>query len=1394
MTPEEQKQVQNVINTKTKFLNERISRQEEHIAKLSTQLDDLSSMLDDKDKELESLKSQLAESLEKNSTLLSELEALKSKPKPEPIPEPQTLQPKPQKPSYLVSLLRQHFNIDSFRPGQEDIIDAILAGRDILCSMPQHYGMSICFRLPALLMPGLTLVISQSQPISVPDDQHSDILSSSLSPAKKRSLLRSIKNSSCKILYSSLDDLRAEDIRSAISNTEISFAAILGNVQDAGLFLDSISKKRISRGIFAQSTSPLERQDMFRALRSPLRVITGFNRPEVSFTVIRNDDKIASINELLANRDSQRGVIFCANPESVYKLSESLRDFSSNLSILPATLYREITRKDIRFVIHYDLPENLAAYSQQVNSAGLDGQKAECFLLVSRKDLKNADKSIVRFCSDPKPKDSLLEYLGEDEKLSLPQQPEQEKSLSEDFSDFDFGTANEAQREAITSTSGPMLIIAGPGTGKTYTLVQRAVFMIQKKHVKPGAIMLATFTDKAAQELQTRIAEELSSRKILADTGAMYTGTFHVICERILQDYSDFTARGKNFRILDEFGHAYMILQNFKLYENINGIDFVFRNNGKWKRACELRDYISTVSEELIDPQELLRSDDTAIRALGQAMIVHEQMLKDNNAFSYSTLLAETYRLLRDNPEILASLQRKIQYIMIDEYQDTNYVQEQFIFLLGTESRNICVVGDDDQSLYRFRGATVRNILEFADRWGKNECKIVKLMLNYRSTPAIVKFAAEWMESTGEFFSWGNFRHFKRPEAFKPAVSFPSVMRLAGVRDIDGWHEKVASFIKSLKDSGVLTDYSQIAFLFRSVKSKTVQDLSHYLESNNISVYSPRSNLFFNRTEIHFALGCLISMFPDYLRGIEIGAFTFQGKDPDYILYYRECLATVASFIDKPQYSELKRWLLKKRNFHANLRGYTGYTYSDLLYELFAFTPFPHALDAKIGSNVKELRPARNLSKLISIFRDYEHSYRINNLRANYLSTQFQMLMNIFMRFRLEEGLDEYESDYEAVPPGHVAFMTIHQAKGREFPVVFVDSLWSVPDSELKRDRNNSMMADIAENYSHRPKFEPQESIKYFDFWRMYYVAFTRAQNLLILTCNEDNKSPSPYLEGVYNKLEDADEVFSPSREIELAKPKDSGLRSTFSFTAHILLYESCPLQYKFFRELEFLPAIPQSTFMGKLVHATIEDIHHAVLNKDEKKITEPNIAEWFSENYDRLSRSERAYLSAAAQKTAFEQVMHYVHRQGNDWSGILTAECDVSLVRERYILEGKIDLIRVRDDETEIIDFKTGPKPNININQDRERLEENRRQVNVYAYLAAKSLGLNVSSMKLYYTGEESNSPEIAYAYDENEAGKIIMEFDATVDKILAQDFEQRTSDLETCKECVFRFYCGRA
>ena len=1396
MTEEEQRQVQNIINARTKLLTEKVAQQDEYITSLNERLASTTAELEAKKQEVSSLKSQVSEYQEQNKKLLSLVQENKPLPQTQPTIQPQ------EKPNYLVSLLRQHFNFDTFKPGQEEIINSLLSGRDVFCSMPDGYGKSICFRLPALLMPGLTLAVVPEVPKNFKTDLHSEALTPNLSATKKREILRKVKNGSCKILYSALSELTQDDIASSLSKVEISLAALISfwgvhdELADWKDFIVNFTKAKFTTGLFTNSTSPALRNDLMKLadLRSPFKLVTGFERRNFTFKITRTEHKLEALRDILTHKKDLPGVVYCSTPEDTYKLRENFRDYEKVI-ILPLVLYREALNHDARFVVHYDLPENLGDYSQQITCAGIS--KADCFLLVSRNALRNVDRSVIKFCDDKEPEKVLLSYLGQDEsftsQVSSQESVEREKISADDFSDFDFGNANEAQKEAITSTNGPMLIIAGPGTGKTFTLIQRAVFLIQKRKVKPENILLAAFTDKAARELTTRITEELSNRSIHADTNSMFVGTFHVICERIINDYISFTRFKRGFRIMDDFDHAHLILRNINKFLELDGADDAFRTLGRWTRAKELRDYMNILYEELIDPEELLRDTDKSVNFFGNAMKIHAEILAENNSLSWSALLVETYRLLRDNPEILEDIHEQIKYVMIDEYQDTNYIQEQLAFLLAGESKNICVVGDDDQSLYRFRGAEVRNILEFPDKFGKNECKIVKLMLNYRSEHGIINFFSEWMNNT-KFFTWGKFRHDKKLEAYRTNENqpYPSVMRLAGINDKAEWHEKILHFINSLKNSGKITDYSQIAFLFRSVKAADAQELAKFLEDNNINIYSPRSDMFFKRAEVQFAIGCLISIFPEYLKSLESGAFNFRGVQPGFITYYRNCLKTVARYIDKPAYSGLKKFLLDKRKFHQDLTGYADYVYSDLLYELFAFMPFNHALNVKVTDTVKNVRPARNLAKFMEIIKSYEHSYNIININAKFMNSQFQALMNIFLRFQYEDGLDEYESDKENIPAGHIAFMTIHQAKGMEFPIVFVDSMFSSPMPQNHPDRNDKLINAITRRYSRRPEFEPEDQIKYFDFWRLFYTAFSRAQDLLILTCTENHKTPSECLEAAYNKLEDADEVFS-FENAEISELKGAGLKNTFSFTTDILMYETCPMKYKFYTELEFTPKITQAEFVGSLIHETLEEIHRAVINHEENKLTEQNISEWFSMNYEHLSRSQQKYLSKTARENILSQVMNYVKRQGSDWSAVRKSEYEISLVREDYILKGKTDLISIRDGETEITDFKSGSKPNININRDRERLETYRRQLNVYAYLVEKSSGLKVNRMKLYYTGESSGTPEIVYVYDEAEAEKVIAGLDETVRKIISRDFEHRTSNIDICHECDFRFYCGR-
>ena len=401
---------------------------------------------------------------------------------------------------------------------------------------------------------------------------------------------------------------------------------------------------------------------------------------------------------------------------------------------------------------------------------------------------------------------------------------------------FNYGNANEAQKEAISATDGLVLITAGPGTGKTFTLVKRAVYLIQECGIQPEQIMMATFTEKAAKELITRITNELAERNISVNVNEMYIGTFHSLCLRIIKENLEFTRLKRNYRLLDTFDQKYLVFRNFHKFKNIEGIDELLSKGGSWKRSDEICTYINHLSEEMVDIEALQSDDNPGIRTLGRVLSVYQEMLEEGNLIDFSTIQTECYKLLMQNKQILEELQDKLQYLMIDEYQDTNYIQEQIVFLLGAKHHNICVVGDDDQGLYRFRGATIRNILEFPHKFENEGCKIIPLVVNYRSNSDIVDFYNEWISTTSGHkfkFSWDRYRYQKKIEPHvKSDIQSPAVVKLFSKDDEDEWHEKILGFIKELKESGKLTD-------------RVLKELKHYVADSVVqkSYASPIKDL-----------------------------------------------------------------------------------------------------------------------------------------------------------------------------------------------------------------------------------------------------------------------------------------------------------------------------------------------------------------------------------------------------------------------------------------------------------------------------------------------------------------------------------------------------------------------
>lgn len=289
----------------------------------------------------------------------------------------------------------------------------------------------------------------------------------------------------------------------------------------------------------------------------------------------------------------------------------------------------------------------------------------------------------------------------------------------------DIDSLNPAQREAVLTTEGPLLVLAGAGSGKTRVLTFRIAHMLGDLGVKPWQVLAITFTNKAAAEMRERLAALIPS-----GTRGMWVCTFHAMCVRMLREDADLLGYTGQFTIYDDDDSKRMvrdIMQALGIEQKQFPINMI-------------RSKISSAKNAMIGPEDMLKSADSPNdKKAAQVYLELERRLRAANAMDFDDLLVRTLELLRTRPEVLDKYQERFRYISVDEYQDTNHVQYEIANLLAAKYQNLMVVGDDDQSIYSWRGADITNILDFEQDF-KN-CKTVKLEQNYRSTGHILSAA-----------------------------------------------------------------------------------------------------------------------------------------------------------------------------------------------------------------------------------------------------------------------------------------------------------------------------------------------------------------------------------------------------------------------------------------------------------------------------------------------------------------------------------------------------------------------------------------------------------------------------------------------------------------------------
>ena len=570
-----------------------------------------------------------------------------------------------------------------------------------------------------------------------------------------------------------------------------------------------------------------------------------------------------------------------------------------------------------------------------------------------------------------------------------------------------YDTLNSQQKKAVLQTDGPVLILAGAGSGKTRVLTHRVAYLIDECNVNPWNIMAITFTNKAAGEMRERV-----DKIVGFGAESIWVSTFHSSCVRILRRYADKLGFSNNFTIYDTDDSKTLMKDICKKYQLET-------------TQLKLRQIMSSISkckDNLVSPEEyaLATQNDFIKLKISKAYLEYQAALKKNNAMDFDDLIMKTVELFKACPEVLDSYQERFRYIMVDEYQDTNNAQFELIRLLADKYRNLCVVGDDDQSIYRFRGANIRNILDFEKVYP--DATVIKLEQNYRSTQQILDAANAVI-------------HNNRGRKDKALWTDEKNGEYVKLKQFDTAYDEaefIAGDIGKLKRNGKLS-YDECAVLYRTnaqsrlIEERFVHEGIPYDIVGGVNFYS--------RREIKDLLA--------YLKTIDNGADDIAVKriinvpkrgigatTIDYVQNYADerKISFYDALCEADQIMAVSRSAGKLKDFVTMIRAFRTkmktYSLEDLLKDVIdtvGYMNYLRTLDEDDDSEDNDR--AQNVDELISKIASYEENEEVEQ----------PTLSGFLEEVALVADIDRIGEDNEKV-----LLMTLHSAKGLEFEHVYL--------------------------------------------------------------------------------------------------------------------------------------------------------------------------------------------------------------------------------------------------------------------------------------------------------------------------------------------------------------------
>jgi DNA helicase II / ATP-dependent DNA helicase PcrA len=612
----------------------------------------------------------------------------------------------------------------------------------------------------------------------------------------------------------------------------------------------------------------------------------------------------------------------------------------------------------------------------------------------------------------------------------------------------------EPQRQAATHVDGPLLIIAGAGSGKTRVITRRVAYLISLG-IPASSILAITFTNKAAGEMKQRVSAVCE--RPLRDFGRLEQPwpiicTFHSLCLRILRHYADRIGLPANFSIYDAADQTRLIKEAIKEL----GLD-----TANWP-ASTIHGTISNAKNQLLTPEAFARqAGDFYQRTAASIYTKYQELLKQNNALDYDDLLLRVPLMLRQHPDILAELQERFQYILIDEYQDTNHAQYVVAHALAIKHRNICVVGDPDQSIYAWRGADIRNILDFEKDYPN--ATIVKLEQNYRSTKTILHLASTLIANNTERKEKGLWT--ENPQGEKATLFV-----------CDDEHQEAAAITRRLKELHEQDgcEWSSMAIFYRmNSLSRVMEDA---LRKAGIPYYIARGVEFYNRKEIKDILAYLrvIANPDDEVSLTRIVNTPARGISP----------ATVRQLQTAAVGNGLTPWQAMQQVERAGLASRATASVQKFVALVQSWQRMAEKSAVGSANSIQAL-----MEDIVRRSGLEAHLRKIGDKEKDELANVGELITSAaeFDREQPEGTLDEYLSAISLVSDadqikdggGAVTLMTLHTAKGLEFPVV---SIIGMEEGILPHSRARDSQHELEEER------------------RLCFVGITRAEQRLLLS------------------------------------------------------------------------------------------------------------------------------------------------------------------------------------------------------------------------------------------------------------------------------------------------------